>query len=357
MLVGGHYEKIKKSLKEQRVDTGLASDNRLYIDKHYAVKIAPPGIYEHGNIPVVILDSLVDMLNTNAKIPHTIILVINDKNFWNNKMLLKKEMAWILKKFFKEFHKIIDARKYALDHNAVNWDHPRIFITRPLPLPNNLPQPDYPPGFRSNRRKYNRILDKAQDTGKFSIMNLAAFTSQNKKGLFNTNGSISEKGYDQFWIELNDAIQKDDEQLRVLFNKLKAKQMAKAMEAELLTVDESDDDDLISDTEDKSSRQQNVQENKPKVKSPARRSLLKTFDKLKPRETVNKQQSHSPSQSQPVRSAHRDHNRNPDVHHKPQKRFPGFFKPHRRYQDYNQYFHHYPPPGYHHGPPPRYYHF
>lgn len=100
MEAGGYYESLKKSLREQKLDEGANSDNRLYIDRHYAVRIISPGIYNHQNIPLVILENLVETLNHTAKVPHTIVLAMNDRKFWNDKVLLNKEMAWILKKNF-----------------------------------------------------------------------------------------------------------------------------------------------------------------------------------------------------------------------------------------------------------------
>lgn len=170
----------------------------------------------------------------------------------------------------KEFNKIIDARKYALDDKAVNWDYPRLFIKRPLPLPSNLPSHNYPAGFRSNRRKYNKLLDKAKEYGKFSIMNLGSFNSQNKNQLFNKNGSISDKGFEQFWIEISDTIKKDDDQTRIMANKLKAKQLAKSMEAELLLSSESDNEVNKPEIKDKPCTDKEAHPKKKKIahKSP-----------------------------------------------------------------------------------------
>lgn len=357
---GGHYERVKKELKERRSDSDI-TDNRLYMDSNYAVKIVSPGLYDHGNVPLVILDSLVETLNNNAKIPHTIILALNDKKFWNYKDLLAKEMAWILKKFLKEFHKIIDARKYALDASAVNWDQPRLFITRPLPLPANLSSADYPTGFRSNRRKFNRLLDKARDSGRFTIMNLASFTSQNKNQFFKSDGSISEKGYEQFWIELSDAVQKDDEQVRMLLNKLKAKKLAKTMEAEhLLADDDSENEDIvatISGTKGKDKPRKIEIKKKAQARSPVRRSLASAFNQAASGSGEHgRGQSSSPSQTSRPRSRF-EHAASPNVHHKPPHKHhhPGFYKPRRRFQEYNPYFHHYPPPGFPPGPRPGYF--
>lgn len=359
MQAGGHYEKIKKELKEQTTDE--STDNRLYMDKHYAVRIVSPGMYNHANVPSLILNSLVETLNLYAKIPHTMVMVINDRRFWNNKVLLAKEMAWIIKKFWKEFNKIIDARKYALDTKAVNWDYPRVFLTRPLPLPSNLSTQDYPTGFRSNRRKYNRILDKVSSStnGKLHIMNLASFTSQNKNKLFNLDGSVSEKGYEQFWIEISDAIQKDDDQVRIMMNKLRAKQLAKTMEAELLTSDQSDAEERDTSDELKQDKGNKVPSVVTKItsKSPVRRSLAAAFNQTDTK-AAKKSQSASPSQTKRRRrnQDNQDSDRNQNCHRKlPPKNFPGFFKPRRRYHDFNPYFHPYPPPGFHQRPGPGYY--
>lgn len=331
---GGHYEKIKKCLKEEKTDN---TDNRMYMDKHYAVKIFSPGIYEGNNIPAVILESLVEALNHNAKVPHTIIVAWNDKKFWNNKDLLKSQMKWIIKKFFKEFQKILDERKYALDDKAVNWDYPRLMVTRPLPLPSNLPSEHYPKGFRSNRRKFNKILDQdLKENRKYSIINLAGFTSQNKEKFFNINGQISEKGYDHFWREINDAVHSDDDKTRVLANKLKAKKLAQELSDELMLSEDSDTELTASTVKHP------VKQNPAPA---ARKSLRQKFD-------ASEEQCDSPSQAR-NNDDRRVNRTNLIKHHKPaQRQFHGFFQPRRRYNGFNPYFHDYHPHGY---PRPRFF--
>lgn len=270
---GGHYEKLKRKFREEKNDT---ADNRLYIDRHYAVKLFTPGLYTGNNVPLVVLDSLVEALNHNAKVPHTIVLAMNDRNFWNDKHILK-QMAWILRKFFKELHKILDLRKYALDDNAVNWDYPRLLVTQPLPLPCNLPTEHYPKGFRSNRRKFNKLLDKAIEHGKYSIVNLASFTSQNKDSLFDEEGNISEKGYEQFWIKISNAVQNNDTQMRIIANKIKPKKLAQDMENELLLSDESDTENF--DPSKKEGRDHShLDKPKKETKPKACKSLKNSFD-------------------------------------------------------------------------------
>lgn len=235
-----------------------------------------------------------------------------------------------MEKFLKELHKIIDARKYALDNKAVNWDYPRFFITRPIPLPNNLPKELYPTGFRSNRRKFNKIIDKVKEEGKYNIINLAGFTSQNKDKLLRQDGSVSEKGYEQFWIELSDSIQKDDEKARTITNKLKAKQLSQAMEVDLLLSDDSDSESHTSgilplpEVNNKKEKQR---------QSPVRRSLTRKFDKVK-RSSLK---SRSPSHTQASKSNAGDRK----SHHKPARpphQFPGFYRPRRRYQGFNPFY-------------------
>lgn len=338
----GHYQALKKELKSERGNNGL--DNRIHIDKNYAVKIASPGMYMGNNVLAIILDSLVDMLNANPKIPHTMIIVLNDKKFWNDKDLLSKQMDRLLTKFLKELHKILDLRKYALDEKAVDWDCPRLFLTRPLPLPNNLAKESYPTGFRSNRRKFNKILDKSTKQGNYSIINLAGFTSQNKEKLFDLNGKISEKGLRQFWIEISSAIQLDDETQRIAANKLKAKKMAMTIQAELL--DENDSD--LSDTEKVSDKgdDENISKHQPEkrqCKLPSRRQLSKQFDS--PRRRMEPGKSASPSQTETKRSH--------QVHHHHMPRAPGYFKPRRRYHQFNPFYpQHYPS-----FPQPRFFHY
>lgn len=348
----GHYEKIRKNLKE-KLKESTSRDNRMYIDRHYAVKIVSPGLYgkDNCNIPALILDGLVEALNQNPKIPHTIIIVINDRRFWNNRDLLSNQMAWIMKKFLKELNKILDNRKYALDDKAVNWDYPRLFITRPLPLPSNLPTDYYPIGFRSNRRKFNKILDNLVEDGKFTLLNLGSFTAQNKDKLFTETGIISEKGFEQFWIDLNDAIQKDDAKFRVMMNKIKAKQLAQNMTSELMKLDESDNDESsISKPSPKVKTSLPTKKKNQNKKSPVRRSLKHSFDAIDITRERMKSKSQSPSQTGSGGDTRRVDRRD---YHKPT--FKGFFKPHRRYHHFNPFYQpqHFQPHGY----PHRYFHY
>lgn len=322
-------------MREQ--ETGApTTDNRLYIDKHYAVKIINPGIYNHDNIPLLVLDGLVETLNHNPKVPHTMVIIINDKRFWNNKDFLKLQMEWVLRKFFKELHKIIDARKYALDDKAVNWDYPRLLVTRPLPLPSNLPSENYPTGFRSNRRKFNKILDKARETGKFTMVNLDGFTSQNKDKFFNHDGSISEKGYEQVWIEISDCVQKQDEKQRKIANKIKAKQIAQEMAVELMKSDESD----IECSSSPLGKKTKSDKKSSTKRSPARRSLASNF------EAMGHSDDHSPPPPHRVNI-----NSSPANHRKRQHFYPqgpkGYHNRQRRqFHNYPPFYHQYHEPGY-----------
>lgn len=338
----GHFEKLRKDLKSEKGNS--SEDNRIYLDKNYAIKIVSPGMYTGNNIPLVILDSVVDTMNEIPKLPHTVIMVVNDRKFWNDKFLLKKHMETILSKFMKEFHKITDLRKYALDDKAVEWDQPRVFITRPLPLPNNLPKESYPAGFRSNRRKYNRILDRVRKQGKFSIINLNGFTSQNKGNLFTESGSISEKGFQQFWIELSNAVQLDDDNVRIIARKIKAKQISSSIQAELMIADESDSDsDNAKQLESPKSKVASKREVKIKT---SRKSLNFQSESPSPRKTKNHKQekSHSPSHTDKRNRDNQFYHRNQPPHHPPmhQPPFPGFFRPQRRYTDYNGFYQRYP---------------
>lgn len=330
-------------------------DNRLYLDKHYAVKMITPGMYNHNNVPLVVLDGLVETLNREPKLPHTMILILNDKGFWNNKDLLTFQMERILNKFFKEMHKIIDARKYALDDNAVNWDQPRILVTRPLPLPSNLLAENYPTGFRSNRRKFNKLLDNVKIDGKFTVINLNAFTSQNKEKLFNMDGSISEKGYDQIWVELSDCVQKEDEKQRIISNKVKAKQIAQELSVELMRSDDSDQDCMDSPTGKVASRAKQAPQTKTRSKgSPVRRSLGPQFDVIQ-RQSGHERSpmpSHTTASSKRANSASPANQRKHRKLHKQQQSQDFYRRRPRYYQGYPPFFQ----PQYHqHGFGPRYF--
>lgn len=145
----GHYSYFKKKKGEQK----SADLQPLYMESMYAIRMVMSGIYtakQAKNIPSIILNSLEDTLNVKAKVPHTLVILINNSRFWNDADLLQYQMDRILKRFFKEIARIIEDRNLSLPPRAVNWDYPRIFITKALPLPNNMSKP-YPKGFKANR--------------------------------------------------------------------------------------------------------------------------------------------------------------------------------------------------------------
>lgn len=157
MDAGGHLNQFKKKKgdKSDKSDTELP----LYIENIYAIRIIPPGIYTYNqatNKPNLLLNLFVDMLNQKAKLPHTLVIVINDHKFWNQTDLLQFQMERLIRKFIKEIQKIAEQRNFSLPIKAVNWNYPRLFITKALPLPNNMES--YPKGFKANRRKYNKLL-------------------------------------------------------------------------------------------------------------------------------------------------------------------------------------------------------
>lgn len=134
-------------------------------------------------------------------------------------------MGKIIKKFVKELKKITEIRNFALPEKAANWDNPRIFITKPLPLPNNM-STRYPPNFKSNRRRFTRLLQKGSGKDGYIAVNLDEFTCENKNNFFRRDGSISEDGFHYIWLALSEAVQLSDESHEKLIRKMKAKQLA-----------------------------------------------------------------------------------------------------------------------------------
>lgn len=247
----------------------------------YAIRLVLSGIYtaqQAKNIPNIILNSLVDTLNVKAKGPHTIVLMVNDHRFWNNTDLLLYQMERIIDRFFREIRRIIEARNLSLPPKVVNWDYPRLFITRALPLPNNMTRA-YPPAFKANRRRYNRLIQRAEEALNFRSINLAEFTSENSNKLFAPDGSITHLGYKTLWISISDAIHKADNQDRIIVNKARAKQLASQItvtKAEIRNLQQDDDDDddmdvklLVSPTNNKTQEEN--------TKRPIKRSLLNDF--------------------------------------------------------------------------------
>lgn len=296
----------------------------------YAIKIIPSGIYSRrqaANMPNIILNNLVDTLNMKAKVPHTVVIIINDSDFWNNADMLQYQMDRILFRFIKEIKRIAEARNLSLPPKAVNWDYPRIFITRALPLPNNMVKP-YPKGFKANRRRYNRLLLKGEDKQEYLSINLPEFNSENSNGLFASDGTLTHKGYKCFWTTISDAIHRADNNSRILLNKAKAKQLAQQVTVTTKDFDQSQEDSSdISDIdhlETATTRENNTEYSSHTV----RRALVSEFNQQEqPRSKLLKmhsqqmqdQVSSSPQSdiSQYFTFQHRS--RNPDNHHRRQQ--------------------------------------
>lgn len=250
----------------------------------YAIRIISPGLYtahQAKNIPNIILNSLVDTLNSKAKIPHTMILVINDAKFWNHGDFLLYQMERIIARFLKEIRRIIEARNLSLPPKAVNWDYPRIFLTRALPLPNNMTKP-YPKGFKPNRRRYNKLILRGEVQHNYRSINLPDFTCGNENKFFSKDGSITQKGYQYLWIAISDAIHKADNQDRITLNKIRAKQLAAQINIsnkEMKEIHGGMDD--VSDAETLAEKLQDDAEPVPPVQHrdrPAKRALIDDFN-------------------------------------------------------------------------------
>lgn len=225
----GHYNYFKKNKDTKGLET---LTNQLYMENMYAIRIVSPGIYtarQAKNTPNIILNMLVDTLNTKAKVPHTLVILMNDYRFWNNRDLLATyQMERIIHRFLKEIRRIIEARNLSLPPRAVNWDYPRIFISQALPLPNNMSKP-YPKGFKANRSEYNQLLQREEAQLNYQSVNMSAFSSENGNNLFSEDGAITQKGFRTIWTTISDAIHKSDNQNRINANKAKAKQLAAQM--------------------------------------------------------------------------------------------------------------------------------
>lgn len=268
----GHYNFFKK-----RKDLSLpTSQQQLYMETMYAIRLISPGIYtakQAKNVPNIILNHLVDTLNVKAKVPHTLIIMINDYRFWNDSNLLASQMERIIARFIKEIRRIAEARNNSLPPRAVNWNYPRIFITKALPLPNNMCKP-YPKGFKANRRKFNKLLLRGEQENAYKTINLPDFTCENENNLFHKDGSITKAGYRAVWLSVSDAIHKADNQDRINMNKAKAKQISSQI---ILTNDElknEQNDGDISDIESLDDDTAFI----PRKPSTAKRALIDEFD-------------------------------------------------------------------------------
>lgn len=278
----GHYNTFKRRQGDPKASLELQQDS-LYIENMYAIRIVPLGLYttkQAQNLPNILLNALVDTLNIKAKVPHTLIVIINDHKFWNNHDLLEHQMERIIKRFIKEIRRIAEARNLSLPARAVNWDYPRIFITKALPLPNNMSK-TYPKGFKPNRRRYNRLLQRGEHYSNYRAINLSDFTCENSNNFFNEDGSITPDGYKNFWITISDAVHKADNANRITLNKLRAKQLAAQITVTSKEMRDIHADDTISDIEmlqDTSDSDQNKPLHKQDKAKRPRRALLGDFN-------------------------------------------------------------------------------
>lgn len=283
----GHYNFFKKKKGESTATQGI------YMENMYAIRMVPAGIYtatQAKNTPNIILNALVDTLNVKAKVPHTLVVMLNDYRFWNDTDLLASQMDRILNRFLKEIRRIVEARNESLPARAVNWDYPRIFITRPLPMPNDMARP-YPKGFKANRRKYNKILLRCAELLNYTLINFTEFTKENDNGFFTQNGDITPKGYRNVWTTISDSIHRADNNDRIIMNKLRAKQLASQIS---LTKDELKPQNYTGDdiSDDELMDADNAQIDLTKKAKSTKRALLSDFNDCAP---ANKPlQYHSP---------------------------------------------------------------
>lgn len=278
----GHYNQFKKRKGEQLNSSTEAQ--LLYIENMYAIRIISPGVCtskQAKNMPNIVLNSLVETLNMKAKVPHTIVILVNDHRFWNDTNILNLQMERILARFFREFWRIIEARNLSLPPKAVNWEYPRLFITKALPLPNHMTK-QYPKAFKPNRRKYNKILLRGEEEHKYRTINLSDFTCENSNKLFNPDGTISHAGYRNIWRSISDAVHKADNQNRILLNKARAKQLSQTISVtntEINQLNTVHNEDMLSDVESLPDSPQ--VRAAAKVNSPiAKRALAREFDKI-----------------------------------------------------------------------------
>lgn len=286
----GHYNYFKK-LKDS-TDPGVLA-KQLYMENMYAIRIVSPGVYtskQAKNTPNIILNSLVDTLNTKAKVPHTLVILMNDYRFWNNKDLLDQQMNRILHRFLREIRRIVEARNLSLPPRAVNWDYPRIFLSLALPLPNNMTKP-YPKGFKANRKAYNQLLQEEEDQLNYHSISMASFSSENENNLFSEDGVITQKGYRAMWTMISDTIHKSDNQIRIEINKARAKHLAAQMtsmksEAQNKSGSLSDSDVSEIDCGDRS---------RERTRKVTKRALIDEFNSSDRRNFNQKSQPDSPS--------------------------------------------------------------
>lgn len=156
-----------------------------------------------SNAVEVITTLLVTMLNTQPKLPHTIVVLLGDTKFWCDDIALKYAMDTIMIGLLKEIKRIIQLRQRDLPPKAVSPD-PLIYFVKLHWKPENAIDSVWM--YPKKRRTFNRLLDSIMRPRGVKTISLNEITVKVDKGFFLNHRSLSERGFRQIWKSLSEAI-------------------------------------------------------------------------------------------------------------------------------------------------------
>lgn len=215
----------------------------IHILRWYDVKaFAPYSI--STNAVEVILNSLIGGLNNRPKLPHTIVVMLGDTNFWCEPQALRFTMDSIIHCLLKEIKRIVQARQEDLPLKAVGVD-PAIFFVKLNWKPDKAV--DSVIGYPKKRRTFNKLLDSIVRPRGGNTITLHEINERYDETLFLAHGELSEKGYRQVWNSLSEALEDFEhigKQKRKDFSLLDT-QFNKTIEVDSSMI--SSDDEFITD--------------------------------------------------------------------------------------------------------------
>lgn len=152
----------------------------------------------------LILNSLVGALNNRSKLPDMMVFMLSNTKFWCDESALNFTMDTLIKSMIKEIQRIIQTHQRDLPVKAVGPDPKKNFVKlnwKPDKAVDSVPM--YP----KKRRTFNKILDTIVRPRNVSTILLHEINDKLDPDLFLTHGDLSQKGYQQVWASLSEAIQ------------------------------------------------------------------------------------------------------------------------------------------------------
>lgn len=175
----------------------------LYIQKRYETIAFLPS--NSSNPVKAILDALVNALHERPLPPHTLVILLDDNQFWCDSMLLDYNMNWIVDTMIKEIRRILEMRTRDLPLCCIPDFTTKVIISKLTFRPEDAL--NLVAGFKEKRRQFNNLLDKICDNKRIRTISLDEITPKFSKSIFTSFGSIARDGYRQIWLSLNNAIE------------------------------------------------------------------------------------------------------------------------------------------------------